>query len=269
MRKTEKKMFARKKWRGGSTERRLAKKQAERSRARTMRQEVCTATHNVRTMAVHGKHGIRRVWEVLSTFGKMGCDVIGIQETHRSGPSIFVESRYNVYCSGESGGESQKRGQGGVGLAVKQTLGTQTTTRPPEFISDRLLKVTLDLRGRAKAVSFVVAYAPTETADVSRKNIFWAALDSAVKDVPPHEQLFVLMDANARTGKRREGGVGSKDNEVLGAYGRDTLNDNGERLLTFAANHGLALVNTFFSTRKSGTSRTFNGSSSSVTACWK
>ena len=36
--------------------------------------------------------------------------------------------------------------------------------------------------------------------------------------------------------------------------------DNGERLLTFAANHGLALVNTFFCTRKSGTSRTFNGS---------
>ena len=123
------------------------------------------------------------------------------------------------------------------------------------FISDRLLKVTLDLRGRAKVVSFVVAYAPTETADVSRKNIFWTALDTAVKDVPPHEQLFVLMDANARTGQRREGGVRSKDNVVLGAYGRDTLNDNGERLLTFDANHGLALANTFFSARKSGTSR--------------
>ena len=76
-----------------------------------------------------------------------------------------------------------------------------------------MLKVTLDLRGRAKAVSFVVTYAPTETADVSRKNIFWTALDSAVKDVPPHEQLFVLMDANARTGTRGEGGVGSKDNK--------------------------------------------------------
>ena len=50
------------------------------------------------------------------------------------------------------------------------------------------------------------------------------------------------MDANERTGKRGGGGVGSKDNEVLGAYGRDILNDNGERLLTFAANHGLALV---------------------------
>ena len=177
--------------------------------------------------------------------------MIGIQGTRRSGQWIFEEAGNTVYCSGESGGESQKIGQGGVGLAVKQTFGTQTTTRPLEFITDRLLKVTLDLRGRAKAVSFVMAYAPTKTADVSRKNFFLAALGSAVKDVPPHEQLFVLIDDNARTGKREEGGVGSKDNGVLGAYARDTINDNGERLLTFAVNHGLALVNTFFITRKS------------------
>jgi len=38
------------------------------------------------------------------------------------------------------------------------------------------------------------------------------------------------------------------------------LNENGERLLPFAVNHDLALVNKFFSIRKSGTSRTFNGS---------
>ena len=111
-----------------------------------------------------------------------------------------------VYCSGESGGEDERKGQGGVGLAVKQTLiSTRTATRPPEFISERLLKVTLDLRGRAKAVSFAVAYAPTENHDATKKNTFWAALDSAVNEVPPHEQLFVLMDANARTGKRGEG----------------------------------------------------------------
>ena len=79
------------------------------------------------------------------------------------------------------------------------------------------------------------------------------------KDVPRHEQLFVLMDANARTGRREKGGVGSKDNKSLGAYGRDTLNDNGELLLSFDNNHDLAIVNTFFSTPKGGVSHTFNG----------
>ena len=60
-----------------------------------------------------------------------------------------------------------------------------------------------------------------------------------MKDVPRHEQLPVLMDANARTGRREKGGVGSKDNKSLGAYGRGTLNDNGELLLSFANNHDL------------------------------
>ena len=84
-------------------------------------------------------------------------------------------------------------------------------------------------------------------------------LDRAVKDVPRNEQLFVLMDANARTGRREKGGVGSKDNKSLGAYGRDTLNNNGELLLSFANNHDLAIiVNTFFSTPKGGVSHTFN-----------
>ena len=80
-----------------------------------------------------------------------------------------------------------------------------------------------------------------------------------MEEVPKHEQLFVLMDANARTGRRKKGQVVSKDSKSLGAYGRDTLNDNGELLLSFANNHDLALVNTFFSTPKGGVSHTFNG----------
>ena len=53
--------------------------------------------------------------------------------------------------------------------------------------------------------------------------------------------------------------MGSKDSKILGAYGRDTLNDNGELLLSFANNHDLALVNIFFSTLKGGVSHSFNG----------
>ena len=42
--------------------------------------------------------------------------------------------------------------------------------------------------------------------------------------------------------------------KVFGDYDRDTLNDNGERLLSFSANHGLAL-----STTKNAISHTFDG----------
>ena len=163
-----------------------------------------------------------------------------------------------MYCSGECGGENGgKKGQGGVGLAVRTS--TTRAARPPESISDRLLKVTLELHGRAKAVTFFVAYAPTETQNASNKRAFWTSLDKAVEEVPRHEQLLVLMDANIRTGRGEKGQVGSKNSKILDAYGRDTLNDNGELLLSFANNHDLALVNTFFSTPNGGVSHAFNG----------
>ena len=102
-------------------------------------------------------------------------------------------------------------------------------------------------------------YAPTETQNARNKHAFWTTLDRAVEEVPKREQLFVSTDANTRTGRREKGGVESKDNKIIGAYGRDTLNDNGEVLPSFANNHDLAIVNTFFSTSKGGVSHTFNG----------
>ena len=69
----------------------------------------------------------------------------------------------------------------------------------------------------------------------------------------------MLVDANARTGKREKRQVRSEDNKILDAYGRDTRNDNGELLLSFANNLDLTLVNTFFSTRNGGVSHTING----------
>ena len=72
-----------------------------------------------------------------------------------------------------------------------------------------------------------------------------------VDRIPRKEYLFVLMDANARTGMREVGGADS-GKKILRAYGRDELNEHGKRLLTFAANNKLALTNTFSSTRKGG-----------------
>ena len=152
-----------------------------------------------------GKHGVGRALDVLSVYNRLGCDVIGLQETRRSGHSTFTQAGYLVYCSGECGDENGgKKGQGGVGLAMRTSI--TSAARPPEFISDRLLKVTLELCGRAKAVTFFVAFAPTETHNASNKHAFWTTLDRAVKEVPRHEQLFVLMDTNTRTGRRKKGG---------------------------------------------------------------
>ena len=178
--KNMRKFLARKRRRRGRAERRLLRQRERRNRARARGREITVATHNVRTMAVDGKHGVGRALDVLSVYDRLGCDVIGLQETHRSEHSAFSQAGYLVYCSGECGDENGgKKGQGGVGLAVRTSI--TRAVRPPEFISDRLLKVTHELSGPAKAVTFFVAYAPTETHDASKKHAFWTTLDRAVK----------------------------------------------------------------------------------------
>ena len=254
-----KKVFARKKRRRGRTRRHAARRQANNDQDGTRGRELVIVTHNVRTMAVDGKHGVGRTAEVLDVYREMGCDIIGLQETRRSGQFALLQAGCVVYCSGESGGDGEgKKSQGGVGLAVRKSI-PRAEARPPEFISDRLLKVAVELCGRARAVTFVVGSAPTDTQSVGKRNAFWTALERVVKEVPEHEQLFVLMDVNARTGRRGGGKLDSEECKVFGVYGRDNLNDNGERLLSFSANHELALLNMFSSTAKNAISHTFNG----------
>ena len=123
-----------------------------------------------------------------------------------------------------------------------------------EYISARLMKVRIQLKGKSNGASFIVGYAPTLDKSTSEKDYFWSSLDEVVKGVPSRDHLLVLVDANARTGIR---GIGWTDGKVSGAYGRDELNDNGKRLLIHATDNKLALLNTYYATPARGISYTF------------
>ena len=106
------KVLARKLRRRGRAERRLLRQRERRNRACARERQIIGSTHNVRTMAVDGKHGVGRALDVLIVYDRLGCDVIGLQETRRSGHSAVG---YLVYCSGECGDKNGgKKGQGGV-----------------------------------------------------------------------------------------------------------------------------------------------------------
>ena len=150
------------------------------------------------------------------------------------------------------------KGQHGVGLAIKEEIAKKAGEDgiTIECISARLLKARISIK--SNFVTFVVAYGSTEEAPEEQKANTWQ-LSAApyVALVPAREYGFVLSDANARTGKRGEGG-GETDSKVLGAYdGQDKVNENGKLLLGFAEDNKLALLNTFFCTPKSGVSYTF------------
>ena len=193
-----KKYLVRKRRRRGRAEPCLLRQNEMRNRARARRWGIIVVTHNLRTMAVDGTHGVGRALEVLSVFGRLGCDVIGVPKTCRSRHSAFTQTGYLVYCSGECGGESGgMKGPDEVRLAPRTSI--TRAARPPEFINDLLLKVTLELRGRAKAFTFFVVYASTETKNASKKHAFWTTLGRAVEKVPKHKQKAVRVDGCQRT----------------------------------------------------------------------
>ena len=199
-------------------------------------------------MAVDGKHGVGRAAET-STCTKNWAATLSVcrkRDVAASLPFFKLGMLFTAAVSSEATGKGRRARWSWTGFCKSIS---RAEARSPEFISDRLLKMTLELCGRARAVTFVVGYAPTDTQSIGKNNAFWTALEGVVKEVPKHKLLFVLMDANARTGRRGGGKPGSEECKVVGAYGRDTLNDNGKRLLSFSANHELVLLKYVFQYR--------------------
>ena len=74
----KRKLLARKRRRRGRAERRLLRQSKASNRARARERKITIDTHNVRTMAVDGTHGVGRALDVLSAYDRLGCDVIGL-----------------------------------------------------------------------------------------------------------------------------------------------------------------------------------------------
>ncbi|CAM9508001.1 unnamed protein product, partial [Sphacelaria rigidula] len=208
-------------------------------------------------MAERGSNGTCHTEDRLRFASKYNRDFVALQETRRDGRTIFhaPAAGYMVYCSGHCHTDEGKPGMLGVGFPTKEsitsTLGPEAIV--PEHVSARIPKVGVSFRHRV-ATTFIVGYAPTETAQGSEKNKFWKTISSSIAEVPKNEHLVLMMDANARTGKRE--GEGMDDVRVLGEYGRGTKNDNGRRLLKRAGAHKMVITNTVFRTPMRGESST-------------
>ena len=91
-----------------------------------------------------------------------------------------------------------------MGLAAKESI-CSNSTYTTEYVDERLMTMRFEISGQGRAVNFESAYAPTEVSKDETKHAFWDRLDSLVQRIPAKECLYVLMDANARTGRRIEG----------------------------------------------------------------
>ena len=135
-------IFPLKKRRWKWVERKAACIKHKAARARSRLDELTFGTINVRTAVVNGTNGIGHIDTLLRPCAAKGRDVIGLQETKRDGTSEIVASEYRVFFSGDCSGAKCRKGQHGVGLAIKVEIVKKAGKDgiAIECISVRLLK---------------------------------------------------------------------------------------------------------------------------------
>ena len=73
------------------------------------------------------------------------------------------------------------------------------------------------------------------------KDSFYEQLQATLDKVPKHDLVVVMGDLNVRVGDSNEG---CKD--ILGKHGTGTINDNSDRLVSFAAFNNLVITGSIF-----------------------
>ena len=154
------------------------------ARARSRTGGLNEATWNVCSLFLTGRRGAGHADVLLQKCKVLGCDVIGLQETRRPGRAEFAAAGYRVFFSGVDG-SSGRAGQHEVGLVVKESI-VRKATWTQELTNERLMLMTSNLAGKSNAITFVVAYGPTDTVSNTReqKDVFWADLEVLLVDCP-------------------------------------------------------------------------------------
>ena len=130
------------------------------------------------------------------------------------------------------------KGLHGVGFLIKKVL--KDKIKNFTGISERV--ALLQLNFEEFDISIIQAYAPTEKSSEAEIQEFYANLKDA--HALADDKLLVLGDFNAKIGQPRK-----EENIIMGKYGIGKRNERGERLIDYALEYRLSIINTYFNKR--------------------
>jgi hypothetical protein len=159
-------------------------------------------------------------------------DITAIQETKWKGADTFVSDGFRVFFSSE-----KKGGTSGTGFLVNQRWARRVIDFVP--VSGRIC--VLRVRGKFFNTSIINVHAPHNGRPDKEKDDFYSLLEKTYKERPRHDIRIVIGDLNAQVGRE----------EVFKpTIGRFSLhpetNENGLRLINFAAAHKMVISSTYF-----------------------
>lgn len=158
-------------------------------------------------------------------------DILAVQETHLKEVNIQELEGYVFYNSGG------KHRRFGTGFLVKENLVEKI--KKFEAVSEKLCYLTIQTEN--KKLTIINIHAPTEEKKEEEKEMFYEELERVVNIIPKNNIKMVIGDANAKVGKE------DIYRWVVGTESKHQVsNDNGLRLISFAAEMKMKIMSTHF-----------------------
>lgn len=199
--------------------------------------DIQIATINCRSLRTPEK-----LRELELAIEELKWDIIGISEMRRFGEGIENHGKYVLHYKGET------LGLYGVGFMIKINL--VNNIEELRGVSERIaiLNIKLSLSGKKEERwSIIQAYSPTETdkkEDVKTIEKFYEDLQNTIDNA--HKNVIVMGDFNGQIGIQNSG-----EENTIGNYGYGNRSKNGTRLVNFALENRLSILNSFYKKKPS------------------
>ncbi|KAK3549643.1 hypothetical protein QTP86_005388 [Hemibagrus guttatus] len=186
-------------------------------------------TLNVGTMTGKGR-------ELADMMERRKVDILCVQETRWKGSKArSIGAGFKLFYYGV---DSKRNG---VGVVLKEEF--VRNVLEVKRVSDRVMNLKLEFEG--VMLNVVSGYAPQVGCELEEKERFWSELDEVMESIPTGERVVIGADFNGHVG---EGNTG--DEEVMGKFGVNERNLEGQMVVDFAKRMDMAVVNTYFQKRE-------------------
>ncbi|CAH8868299.1 unnamed protein product [Trichobilharzia szidati] len=188
--------------------------------------KVCVETWNVRTMYKIGKAS-----QIANEMKRYGIQVLGICESRWNGNGFIKLS------TGESViyfGHTEDNHMHTEGVAIMMSPTATKALMQWEAISPRIMTARFNSKGRKMSV--IQCYAPTNNADLEKKEEFYRQLQATMDNIPVRDIKILMGDMNTKLGSDNTGRELIMGREALGE-----MNENGELFADFCAFNQLVI----------------------------